>query len=312
MHFCCIVSPKVVRDSVPEQVKGNIQFYNKFDAEWKFTCLDSSATDIIGYIPFEILGISGYDFYHPDDLRQIADDQEKLMANGEGLLRPYRFRTKADRWVLLQTNCYISTCGSHVVRSIECVNQVLSDVKDKEEQPRVSRKFISQTSYMNGYVAFSGFVAPEVTATSEPKTSNYPVTHVIHPQPGVSIEHSPLPAVNSRNPIDITNEEERMLCQQLMRRQTNLQHQIALYQEELRNLQNKLMMSIHEGGLDNGASTGVAHSLSSGPSVPFPIVHRPTVGEKTLTSLKSISWSDAPCGPPRSDPGTPLPHYSSI
>lgn len=35
-----------------------------------FFCL--RASPIIGYLPFEVLGTSGYDYYHVDDLEVIA------------------------------------------------------------------------------------------------------------------------------------------------------------------------------------------------------------------------------------------------
>ena len=32
---------------------------------------------IIGYLPFEVLGTSGYDYYHPDDLENIGQSHEQ-------------------------------------------------------------------------------------------------------------------------------------------------------------------------------------------------------------------------------------------
>ena len=39
------------------------------------------ASPIIGYLPFEVLGTSGYDYYHPDDLENLSKchEQCKLM-----------------------------------------------------------------------------------------------------------------------------------------------------------------------------------------------------------------------------------------
>lgn len=34
------------------------------------------APPIIGYLPFEVLGTSGYDYYHVDDLDNIAASHE--------------------------------------------------------------------------------------------------------------------------------------------------------------------------------------------------------------------------------------------
>lgn len=32
---------------------------------------------LIGYLPFEVLGTSGYDYIHPDDLEKLASCHEK-------------------------------------------------------------------------------------------------------------------------------------------------------------------------------------------------------------------------------------------
>lgn len=31
---------------------------------------------VIGYLPFEVLGTSGYDYVHPDDLQSLAKNHE--------------------------------------------------------------------------------------------------------------------------------------------------------------------------------------------------------------------------------------------
>lgn len=35
------------------------------------------APPIIGYLPFEVLGTSGYDYYHPDDLEAVSKCHEQ-------------------------------------------------------------------------------------------------------------------------------------------------------------------------------------------------------------------------------------------
>ncbi|KAF7688979.1 hypothetical protein HF521_013786 [Silurus meridionalis] len=48
------------------------EFTSRHSLEWKFLFLDHRASPIIGYLPFEVLGTSGYDYYHVDDLELIA------------------------------------------------------------------------------------------------------------------------------------------------------------------------------------------------------------------------------------------------
>uniref|UniRef100_A0A3B3HRL6 Clock circadian regulator a n=1 Tax=Oryzias latipes TaxID=8090 RepID=A0A3B3HRL6_ORYLA len=63
---------------------------------------------IIGYLPFEVLGTSGYDYYHVDDLETLAKCHEHLMQYGKGKSCYYRFLTKGQQWIWLQTHYYIT------------------------------------------------------------------------------------------------------------------------------------------------------------------------------------------------------------
>ncbi|CAI9532760.1 unnamed protein product, partial [Staurois parvus] len=76
--------------------------------EWKFLFLDHRAPPIIGYLPFEVLGTSGYDYYHVDDLENLAKCHEHLMQYGKGKSCYYRFLTKGQQWIWLQTRYYIT------------------------------------------------------------------------------------------------------------------------------------------------------------------------------------------------------------
>lgn len=60
---------------MPQLIRGislvdtsRCEFISRHSLEWKFLFLDHRAPPIIGYMPFEVLGTSGYDYYHFDDL----------------------------------------------------------------------------------------------------------------------------------------------------------------------------------------------------------------------------------------------------
>ncbi|XP_072899594.1 neuronal PAS domain-containing protein 2-like isoform X1 [Hemitrygon akajei] len=84
------------------------EFSSRHSLEWKFLFLDHRAAPIIGYLPFEVLGTSGYDYYHADDLEQLARCHEQLMQFGKGKSCCYRFLTKGQQWIWLQTHYYIT------------------------------------------------------------------------------------------------------------------------------------------------------------------------------------------------------------
>uniref|UniRef100_UPI00398E706F neuronal PAS domain-containing protein 2-like n=1 Tax=Pristiophorus japonicus TaxID=55135 RepID=UPI00398E706F len=84
------------------------EFTSRHSLEWKFLFLDHRAPSIIGYLPFEVLGTSGYDYYHVDDLEQLARCHQQLMQFGKGKSCCYRFLTKGQQWIWLQTRNYIT------------------------------------------------------------------------------------------------------------------------------------------------------------------------------------------------------------
>ncbi|KAJ7410491.1 Circadian locomoter output cycles protein kaput [Willisornis vidua] len=99
--------------------------------------LDMRAPPIIGYLPFEVLGTSGYDYYHVDDLDNLAKCHEHLMQYGKGKSCYYRFLTKGQQWIWLQTHYYITY---HQWNSrpefIVCTHTVVSYAEVRAERRR--------------------------------------------------------------------------------------------------------------------------------------------------------------------------------
>ena len=68
-------TPQLIRDiSFVDSTKS--EFTSRHSLEWKFLFLDHRAPPIIGYLPFEVLGTSGYDYYHVDDLEKVVTCHE--------------------------------------------------------------------------------------------------------------------------------------------------------------------------------------------------------------------------------------------
>ncbi|KAF3852188.1 hypothetical protein F7725_005543 [Dissostichus mawsoni] len=115
----------------------NEEFTSRHSLEWKFLFLDHRAPPIIGYLPFEVLGTSGYDYYHVNDLETLAKCHEHLMQYGKGKSCYYRFLTKGQQWIWLQTHYYITY---HQWNSrpefIVCTHTVVSYAEVRAEQRR--------------------------------------------------------------------------------------------------------------------------------------------------------------------------------
>lgn len=102
-----LATPQLLRE-LPVVHQSQSEFTSRHSLEWKFLFVDHRAPPIIGYLTFELLGTSGYDYYHVDDLEQVAVCHESLMQTGECTSCYYRFLTKGQQWIWLQTRYYIT------------------------------------------------------------------------------------------------------------------------------------------------------------------------------------------------------------
>ncbi|XP_072230484.1 neuronal PAS domain-containing protein 2 [Leuresthes tenuis] len=131
-----LVTPQFLKDlcNVEDPCE---EFTSRHSLEWKFLFLDHRASPIIGYLPFEVLGTSGYDYYHVDDLELIAQCHKQLMQFGKGKSCYYRFLTKGQQWIWLQTHYYITY---HQWNSkpefIVCTHTVVSYAEVRAERRR--------------------------------------------------------------------------------------------------------------------------------------------------------------------------------
>ncbi|XP_059844618.1 circadian locomoter output cycles protein kaput [Hypanus sabinus] len=135
-----------VRLATPQFVKEmctieepNEEFTSRHSLEWKFLFLYDRAPQIIGYLPFEVLGTSGYDYYHVDDLENLTKCHEHLMQYGKGKSCYYRFLTKGQQWMWLQTHYYITyhqwNCRPEL---IVCSHTVGSNAEVRAERRKIS------------------------------------------------------------------------------------------------------------------------------------------------------------------------------
>ncbi|CAF1445984.1 unnamed protein product [Adineta steineri] len=102
------------------------EFMTHLNTQGKFVYIDSKARQILGYSPFEIIGHTYFDFVHPDDLAVIVRAYKLWKENGNGKSEPYRFLTKDEQWILLETSsqAHINTwtgkvesyiCTTHII-----------------------------------------------------------------------------------------------------------------------------------------------------------------------------------------------------
>ncbi|XP_016999898.3 circadian locomoter output cycles protein kaput isoform X1 [Drosophila takahashii] len=144
-----VQNPQLIREMSIIDPTSN-EFTSKHSMEWKFLFLDHRAPPIIGYMPFEVLGTSGYDYYHFDDLDSIVACHEELRQTGEGKSCYYRFLTKGQQWIWLQTDYYVSY---HQFNSkpdyVVCTHKVVSYAEVLKESRKEGEKSERNSSSNN-------------------------------------------------------------------------------------------------------------------------------------------------------------------
>ncbi|XP_071436789.1 neuronal PAS domain-containing protein 2 isoform X3 [Pithys albifrons albifrons] len=256
------------------------EFTSRHSLEWKFLFLDHRAPPIIGYLPFEVLGTSGYDYYHIDDLELLARCHEHLMQFGKGKSCCYRFLTKGQQWIWLQTHYYITY---HQWNSkpefIVCTHMVVSyaDVRVERRQEmgleEVSSEAVSSAlkdsgtsldpeQHFNaldiGASILSASRTPSVSSRSSPKSSHTPKSDPAStPTKLIAESNTPLPRTPSAQQQDLSVHRLsqptalqfsaqfsmfQTIKDQLEQRTRILQANIRWQQEELQKIQEQLCL----------------------------------------------------------------------
>ncbi|XP_039218816.1 circadian locomoter output cycles protein kaput isoform X3 [Crotalus tigris] len=197
----CLVA--TVRLATPQFIKEmstveepNEEFTSRHSLEWKFLFLDHRAPPIIGYLPFEVLGTSGYDYYHVDDLENLAKCHEHLMQYGKGKSCYYRFLTKGQQWIWLQTHYYITyhqwnsrpefiVCTHTVVSYAEVraerrrelgIEESLPEIIAEKSQDSGSDNHINTVSLKEALERFDHSPTPSASSRSSRKSSHTAVS----------------------------------------------------------------------------------------------------------------------------------------
>ena len=128
------------------------EFCYRLTMDWKYIYIDHRAPSIIGFLPFEVLGTSIYEYCGPEDVFNISRYHNFLICVGKVTTCYYRHLTKGQSWVWLRSSGYVSynqwnskpesiTCTAKVVSFDEvCLNQTETIQRDREHFTKVLSK----------------------------------------------------------------------------------------------------------------------------------------------------------------------------
>ncbi|KAI5090431.1 circadian locomoter output cycles protein kaput isoform X2, partial [Silurus meridionalis] len=235
----------------------NEEFTSRHSLEWKFLFLDHRAPPIIGYLPFEVLGTSGYDYYHVDDLETLAKCHEHLMQYGKGKSCYYRFLTKGQQWIWLQTHYYITyhqwnsrpefiVCTHTVVSYAEVRAEQRRELGIEESPPEISadksqdsgsESQLNTSSLKEALERFDQSRTPSASSRSSRKSSSHTaISDPTSTQTKLQVEHSTPPRQSVSN-IEKTSQRRSSLSSQSMSSQNTSQTMAACLVSQPQQLQ---------------------------------------------------------------------------
>uniref|UniRef100_A0A8C4F5A2 Circadian locomoter output cycles protein kaput n=1 Tax=Dicentrarchus labrax TaxID=13489 RepID=A0A8C4F5A2_DICLA len=239
----CLIA--TVRLAKPQFIKEmctveepNEEFTSRHSLEWKFLFLDHRAPPIIGYLPFEVLGTSGYDYYHVDDLETLAKCHEHLMQYGKGKSCYYRFLTKGQQWIWLQTHYYITyhqwnsrpefiVCTHTVVSYAEVRAEQRRELGIEESQPEItadkcqdsgSESQLNTSSLKEALERFNHSRTPSASSRSSRKSSHTAVSDPASSQMKLQADRS-TPGRQSVSAMEVTSQRRSSISNKERQRQ---------------------------------------------------------------------------------------------
>ncbi|XP_033751765.1 protein cycle-like [Pecten maximus] len=114
-NLSCLVAVCQVKSSLDQlKISTNdkinvrpIEYISKHSIDGKFSYIDQGATILLGYLPQELLGTSVYEYYHQDDVLEMAEIHRKVLKSQEKVETcVYRFKIKDGSFIHLRSRVF--------------------------------------------------------------------------------------------------------------------------------------------------------------------------------------------------------------
>ncbi|VDK70019.1 unnamed protein product [Litomosoides sigmodontis] len=113
---------EVTLETISSWERRNSNFTVLYNTE--FVCTDAEGCQLLGYSRLDLLGTSGYDYIHVDDLPQVAESHLQLIKLGTYQVRPHRLQTKSHQWIWV--DCMAVIGGTHAtIKEVRCNYRVI-------------------------------------------------------------------------------------------------------------------------------------------------------------------------------------------
>ncbi|MGF1470564.1 MAG: PAS domain S-box protein [Rubrobacteraceae bacterium] len=108
--------------------ENSTDMISKHTPEGVYTYASPASRDLIGYEPEELAGRSAYDFFHPDDLKEIEESHSYVLGEQDTYTTSYRIRRKDGEYTWFETTSRaVRSDSTGEVREIIAVSRDITD-----------------------------------------------------------------------------------------------------------------------------------------------------------------------------------------
>ncbi|XP_061072710.1 hypoxia inducible factor 1 subunit alpha, like [Conger conger] len=122
-------------------------FLTRHSMDLRFTHCEGRVTELVGYMPDDLIGQSAYEFHHALDSDHVTKSLHVLLAKGQVCTSHYRFLAKSGGYVWAETQAtVIYNSKTSQPEAVVCLNFILSGVEQAdvvfsaEQTPRLEPK----------------------------------------------------------------------------------------------------------------------------------------------------------------------------
>ncbi|KAG8137473.1 hypothetical protein E2320_004718 [Naja naja] len=244
-QICFVATVRLATPQFLKAIEESLEeFTSRHSLEWKFLFLDHRAPPIIGYLPFEVLGTSGYDYYHIDDLQLLARCHEH---SRDSCILSY-----ADVRVERHQNLILEDVPTDIISSV-----LKDNVPDLNPQQHF-KSLELDTAVLNSQIfSMSSQGLHKSLPSSLPEIAST-ITKPIPESSSLQRSQQNLPKPRSNLPGTAQFTMFQTIKNQLEQRTRILQANIQWQQEELQKIQKQLCM-VQDSGIQDSS---LQHSLT--------------------------------------------------
>ncbi len=205
--------------------ENSTDLISKHTPEGIYTYASPASSVLLGYEPDELVGLSAYDFFHPDDLKEIRESHSAVVEGQDTYTVSYRIRCKSGDYRWFETTSRTARDATNgEAQEIIAVSRDVTDrlrteagLQEAEHRYRTLVEQVPAVIYTGGSLAdpySTRYVSPQIEDllgyTPEDFIQNPELwTEALHPEDHTRVLDEAARAAKTGEPF---NSEYRMLC----------------------------------------------------------------------------------------------------